>query len=113
MEPTSKYIASSQDIRSFLSIPPSLSDHPFPNYYTMKVFIILYSTFCFALAGKDNAIIHISQAITQEGKPTVGFAMVLMSLSFFLSVTNFSPISNTLVSLEQDHWTNTSGKVET
>lgn len=78
----------------------------------MKAFMILFSTFCFALVWKDNAIIHISQAIARD-KPTVGFAMMLMILNFFLPVTNFSLISNTSVSLEQAYRINTSGQVGT
>lgn len=97
-----------KSVKNIFCFPPFLSDHLFPNSYTMKVFMILFSAFCFSLGWKDNAIIHILQAIARD-KPTVGFAMMLMILYFFLPVTNFSLISNTSVSLEQAYGINTSG----
>lgn len=48
-------------IRMFLSIAPSLF---FPNFYTIKESIILSFNFFLALTKKENAIVHISQAIT-------------------------------------------------
>jgi len=54
----------------FYSILPSLSEHPSPDSYIMKVFMILLDTFCLSLAWKDNAIVHKSQAIAKEGNPT-------------------------------------------
>ena len=39
--------------------------------------------------------------------------MMLVILQFFLPITDFSLISNTSVCLEQAHWINTSGEVET
>lgn len=54
----------------FYSILPSLSEHPSPDSYIMKAFRNLLDTFCFSLAWKDNAIVHMSQAIAKEGIPT-------------------------------------------
>lgn len=55
--------------RVCLSILPSLSDRPFPNSHAVKVFMILaVHLFCFALAWKDNATVHISKAIAKRAK---------------------------------------------
>lgn len=51
--------------RTFLSISPSLSDHPFSKSYTMKILWF----FCLALAWKGNTIVYISQAL-QGDNPT-------------------------------------------
>ena len=46
-------------------------------------------------------------------QPTVGFALMLVILQCFLSVTNFSLISSASASLKQSCWINTSEEVET
>lgn len=78
-----------------LSLPPSLSDHFFLNTYTMKVYMILLSTYGLALSQKDS----------------VRFAKMLMILQVFLSAKN-SLISNTSLPLEEAHWINTSEEVK-
>ena len=75
--------ASSQNVRSrtFLSIPPSLSDHPFPNSYTMKFFMaILYSYFASICPRKIMPLFTYIQL-----QITAGFAMLLVILQFFPS----------------------------
>lgn len=52
--------------KTFLYELPSSVDHLFPDSYTMKNFM----TFLFAFSLKDNAIVHISQAIATGGNPT-------------------------------------------
>lgn len=56
-----------QDVKSkmFISSPRSLSNPPFPNSYTMRVFIIFLFTFCHALAWKNNVTVHKAQAIAR------------------------------------------------
>ena len=60
----------------FFSIPPSLSDHSFPNSYTKKLFIILLPIFPLLWPGKVT--IHITQATAKEDKQTIGFALMLV-----------------------------------
>ena len=46
-----------------------LSDHPFPNSYTTKIF--LFPPFLLALLWKDNGIIYISQAIARVSRRVI------------------------------------------
>lgn len=50
--------------------PLSLSDHPFPNSHTMKLFMILLVSFSLSLAWKDKPIVCLFQAIARVSNAT-------------------------------------------
>lgn len=88
--------------RIFLFIPLSLSGHPFPNSYTIKVFIILLFTFYLSLAWKDNAIFYLSQATAKWvviQTPNDCWICCNAGDPVILPITNFSLIVNASVSL--------------
>ena len=117
----------------FLFFPTSLSEHPFPNSYTTKIFVTLLSTSFLALTKKImppfTYLRQLQRRLTQLsnwlnwnikpigliGKPNFPSLQLVYqagdAIYFFLLVTNFSLIFSALVSLEQNHFP--SGEVET
>lgn len=94
--------ASSQNVKSrtFLSIPPSLSDHPFPNSYTMKFFmLILYSCFASICPRKIMPLFTYIQLQITAGFPCHWWSYSFSHLKFLpkLQGLNFSGTSSALL----------------